>query len=233
MANNVEGPSPRAWRAEVGILGVPRSKGPSPRARGAEPSGRSSSGPASGSPSGRGSTRSQWTTPRMLGTDCRAVRRLAHPGNIPAGAENRGGPSVFGKGGRPRECEEQVLQVNGIGNVEGSSPRVWGAGGLGTDQHDPHGTIPAGAGSRRRHSGCWPAGGDHSRMHRKQRQDGNSDTRGLGPSPKRGADRRQAVVAAYHRTIPAGAGSRRAPPRIGPCSRDHLRGSEKQNRGAG
>jgi len=168
--------------------GVPRSKGPSPRARGAEPSGRSSSGPASGSPSGRGSTRSQWTTPRMLGTDCRAVRRLAHPGNIPAGAGNRGGPSVFGKGGRPRECEEQVLQVNGIGNVEGSSPRARGTGAHAGSAYRRGGIIPTGAGSS--WSCCAPSRRtkNHPRRHGKQSMRMLPAPMIAGPSPEaRGA----------------------------------------------
>ncbi len=217
----------------------PPPGGPSPRVRGAIrlghhhgeaegaiPAGAGSSGcgPATpstcrGHPRGCGEqTRSRLSadspmgpSPRVRGAARHARQRERQPGAIPAGAGSSPPPGSRSPSGRghPRGCGEQDDHASHLGQSQGPSPRVRGAGVAPRAGRARGGAIPAGAGSSRAAVPPATRPRGHPRGCGEQGECPVGDDPREGPSPRvRGADRDRGPGAVLPGAIPAGAGSR-------------------------
>ena len=104
-------------------------------------------------------------SPRVRGAG-EAEGDAAHAdGTIPAGAGSSSASSPLwpSPGDHPRGCGEQSRPPVQVAWFAGPSPRVRGAGRRASARAAARGTIPAGAGSRRRPNGCGGGCGDHPR----------------------------------------------------------------------
>ncbi|KPI05046.1 hypothetical protein OK006_6805 [Actinobacteria bacterium OK006] len=117
--------------------------------------------------------------------------------------------------------------------TSGTSPRVRGAGQLGSLGPLPDGNIPAGAGSSGTGAGGVRAPREHPRGCGEQRGVTSTATPSGGTSPRvRGADVDRPAVRLRFGNIPAGAGSRAGTCGGWPAPREHPRGCGEQTTGS-
>ncbi len=134
----------------------------------------------------------------------------------------------------PRGCGEQMSKPAARPVMPGPSPRVRGAAAEPHHALPPHGTIPAGAGSRSLTSPMVLSTGDHPRGCGEQHVLSGTVMSAGGPSPRvRGAGVAAGSSWRARGTIPAGAGSSKTAPGLATGSRDHPRGCGEQLRPTG
>ncbi len=175
-------------------------------------------------------------SPRVRGAEPGEVDRVSGPGTIPAGAgsSHEVPQALLVDGDHPRGCGEQCAECWRGPTCPGPSPRVRGADRHAAQRRRTGGTIPAGAGSRRRRCCSMTGWRDHPRGGGEQVLPDRTEPSHMGPSPRvRGADVPAGGEGRSRGTIPAGAGSRTTAPRSSPTSRDHPRGCGEQNRSGG
>ena len=166
------------------------------------------------------------SSPRVRGAGRWDIVVSASHGIIPACAGSRSKWTRFANHARdhPRVCGEQRKPHRSASPIEGSSPRVRGAGQASSPLPNRHRIIPACAGSRGGERLANGAFRDHPRVCGEQEQSGVGPLLAQGSSPRvRGAGRPPTRSAARHGIIPACAGSRYPRPRAGACAWDHPR----------
>ncbi len=131
--------------------------------------------------------------------------------------------------GHPRGCGEQCGPWPRVAGHGGPSPRVRGAVDAVGGGEVVDGAIPAGAGSRAAGRASAGARGGHPRGCGEQTAAAGAAVGGMGPSPRvRGAVRFGLPAALAAGAIPAGAGSRPAPPTPPRYGWGHPRGCGEQ-----
>ena len=166
------------------------------------------------------------SSPRMRGTLCLLIKRIAQPGIIPAHAGNTRNTLVLGNPSRdhPRACGEHVKCAHGVRFGMGSSPRMRGTHRRAFRQGRRAGIIPAHAGntpstsSDARYSGDHPrACGEHTRFVVKSKV-------ATGSSPRmRGTHGAYCACRDFRGIIPAHAGNTKALRATAGRMRDHPR----------
>ncbi len=216
---------PRVRGEQIGsACGLPDSRGPSPRARGAATGASlivdvngtipACAGSSTASTTARGTTRDHprvrgeqprtrphdlvvaGPSPRARGAEVREPTSAGLPGTIPAcaGSSRSGRPSGAAGWDHPRVRGEQVDGQRSDDRPVGPSPRARGAVLLVLEGFDLGGTIPACAGSRPEPAVWPPLRRDHPRVRGEQRRAATSSRDSPGPSP-----RARGAVAGAHR----------------------------------
>ncbi len=175
--------------------------------------------------------RARGPSPRVRGAAVRVGLGEVAGGTIPAGAGSSR-PGHYRPGcdrDHPRGCGEQRTPPFAQLRARGPSPRVRGAAPERVDADLRDGTIPAGAGSRRRwRPGAAPSR-DHPRGCGEQTSWRHRGAMPQGPSPRvRGAGGAARRTQRLGGTIPAGAGSRSGRYTAVYPVRDHPRGCGEQ-----